>query len=180
MDILDIRRRQLDHWKPVLLRVLPAAFHPAVEDGTLTTVWPSEELRALAARLESAFDARSDALRDEYRAYFNAIMPSLPPNVARLHEKSLHDARIRSVSRPAAGTLVMELDCDGAMFYDTDVRLTFTGVRWVEGAFPPPGSNWMTDEVFLADGGFEFHMLFDFPASEFTLSAADVEVSFLR
>jgi hypothetical protein len=180
MDILDIRKRQLSHWTPVLLRVLPPDFHPAVEDGTLAAVYPSEEIRTRAARLQAAFDARTDALRAEYRDHFNAIRSSLPPNAVRLHEKSPHDARIRSVGQPSPDTLIMERDCNGALFHDTDVRLTFTGVRWVEGAFPPPGSNWMTDEVFLADGGFEFHMLFDFPVSEFTLSAADVEISFLR
>lgn len=180
MDILDIRKRQLAHWKPALLRLMPAAFHPAVEDGTLAAVWPSEELRALAARIEEDFDARTDALMAEYRNDVNSVKSRLPAGIVRLHENPLHDARIRSVERPSADRLVMELDSDGAMFYDADVRLTFTGVRRVEGEFPPPGSNWMTDEVFLADEGFEFHMLFDCPLAELTLSAADVEIVFLR
>jgi hypothetical protein len=38
----------------------------------------------------------------------------------------------------------------------------------------------MTDEVFLAEAGFELHILFDFPLTEFTLSAVDAALSFLE
>jgi hypothetical protein len=172
----------LERWKDAVLRLVPAAWHPLVEDGTLVTVYPSEELRQMLNRLQADFDARLKALREAYRHHLAAIKGSLPQGVIQLVEKTPHDARIRSIERPAPERLVMTLDCDGAMFYDEDIRLAFTGVRRVEGELPPPGSLWLTEEVFLAEDageGFELHILFDGPLAEFTLSAADVEVSFL-
>jgi len=168
---IDLEARKAD-----LLKYLPASFHPYIHDGTLNSTFPSEELRNMADQWNSAFEARSKALRDAYWSHYQAIQNALPRNVIRLAEKSLHDAKVASVERPSRETFIMTLDCSGSFYDPSLLRLIFKGVINVQPAAIHAGSWWLYEEVYLTENGFEFHILFDQPLQEFTISAADVDI----
>ena len=171
----QLRRDELEYRKKDLLRFLPEYFHSYIHNGTLNVTYPSEELRNMAKQWQSAYKKRMKTLGDEYRGYYKSIRDSLPDNVIQLCEKSLHDARVISVERPSEDIYIISLDCRGGFYYFTDIQLTFTGVKNVNPDLRV-GSDWLYDEVYLTDFGFELHVLFAGPLTEYTIAAEDVRI----
>lgn len=174
LNFEEISRNNLEHGKNDLLKFLPESFHPYIQDGTLNSQFPSEELKKMAEQWRSEYDRRVSTIGNEYRRYYMSIKDSLSENVVQLCEKSLHDARLRSVEMPSEDIFIMTLDCRGSYHYHTDVKITFIGVKNLQPPDLSVGSNWLYDEVYPTDVGFELHVLFDSPLIEFTISADNV------
>ncbi|MGF7029267.1 hypothetical protein J2T17_000172 [Paenibacillus mucilaginosus] len=172
----EIQLNRLQIAKKDLLRFLPAFFHPYIQDGTLNSQFPSEELKKMADQWRMEYDERTKAKGISYRNYYNSIKCSLPENVIQLFEKSLHDARVTSIEMPMKDTFIIKLDCRGGYHYGTDVTLTFAGVKKLQPHSLSVGSIWLYDEVYLTDTGFELHVLLDGPLMEFTISAENVTI----
>ncbi|WP_426454638.1 DUF4085 family protein [Paenibacillus sp. S-38] len=176
LNYKEICKNNLESKRADLLKYLPAPFHPYIEDGTLKSEFPSEELRKMADQWLLEYDEKSKERGTAYRNYYNSIKSSLPENVIELYEKSLHDARVTSTEKHLKDEFIMTLDCRGGYHYLTDIRLTFTGVQKIQLANVSLGSGWLYDEVHLTETGFELHVLLDGPLMEFTISAENVKI----
>ncbi|WP_055106373.1 DUF4085 family protein [Paenibacillus ihumii] len=179
LNFKEICKSNLENRKTDLLKYLPAHFHPYIEDGTLNSQFPSEELREMADQWVLEYDEKTEVRVESYRNNYNSIKKSLPENVINLVEKTLHDARVISFEMPSKGTLVMTLDCRGGYHYLTDIRLTFTGVQKMKPTTLREGSVWLYDEVYLTETGFELHVLLDGPLMEFTILATNVTIEII-
>lgn len=91
-------RRDLEHYKRDLLEFLPESFHPYIHDGTIRSQFPSPELREMTEQWKREYDEHNRSQYNEYRSHFLSIQDRLPKNVVQLYEKSLHDARVWSIS----------------------------------------------------------------------------------
>ncbi|MFC4775451.1 DUF4085 family protein [Paenibacillus sp. GCM10023252] len=176
LNFKEICKNNLEYSRADLLKYLPASFHSYIQDGTLKTVFPSEELRKMADQWLLEYDEREKAKGIAYRNYYNSIKSSLTQSVIQLYEKSLHDARVTSIEQLLKDTFIMTLDCRGGYHYLTDIRLTFTGVHNIQPTNLSIGSGWLYDEVYLTEKGFEYHVLLDSPVMEFTISAEKVNI----
>ncbi len=177
IDYLQMEKASVEGRKEMLLQHLPDFFHSYIHDGTLKTVFPSAELREMAKQWRQDYEERMRALALSYRSYYDSIRSQLPSGAVKLHEQSLHDARILSGRRTAADTLVLELDCRGAFHYMTNIRVTFSGVAHAE--LPNLEEQWwLYDELNAVDGGFELRVLLS-SLDSFAISAADVTIEIL-
>lgn len=176
LNFKEICKNSLEDNRTDLLKFLPAYFHPYIQNGTLKSEFPSEELRKMADQWLLEYDERVKEKGIAYRNYYNNIKSLLPENVIQLYEKSLHDAQITSIEQPLKDTFIMILDCRGGYHYLTDIRITFTGVQNIQPINLSVGSGWLYDEVYLTDTGFELHVLLDGPLMEFTISAENVNI----
>lgn len=173
-------RRDLERYKPDLLEFLPEPFHPYIHNGTIRSQFPSPELRAMAEQWKREYDERNRSQYNEARNHFLSIKDRLPKNVVQMYEKSLHDARVVSFESPRKDIFTMVLDCSGAFHYYTDIRLTFKGVDSLNVSEIFVGSSWSYDEIYLADVGFELHVLMASPLGEMTITAKDVDIEVLK
>ncbi|OCT13537.1 hypothetical protein A8709_18245 [Paenibacillus pectinilyticus] len=176
LNFKEICKQNLENKRADLLKYLPAFFHPYIQDGTLNSQFPSEELRKMAEQWRLEYDERTKSKGVTYRNYYDFIKRSLPENVIQLFEKSLHDARVTSIEMPLKDTFIMTLDCRGGYHYLTDVKLTFTGVGNLQPKNLSVGSSWLYDEVYLTETGFELSVLLEGPLMEFTISAENVKI----
>ena len=176
----EINRRDLSDKKEDLLKFLPASFHPYIYDGTLNSAFPTPELRAMTEEWEKDYEARMDALLDDYSRHYEFIKESLPAGANQLTEKSLHDCIIKSTERPTDDVLVLILDCSGGFHYHKDIKVTFTGVR--EAVIPDDMTNawWLYNEIYLNGEGFELHVLFENPMAEVKIVSHDVQIEELE
>ncbi|WP_379159527.1 DUF4085 family protein [Paenibacillus sp. sgz5001063] len=176
MDFEEIRRYDLEHRKNDLLKFLPESFHPYIQDGTINSQFPSIKLRTMAEQWRSEHDKRMSMIWNEYRRGYLSIKDSLPEKAVQLCEKSLHDAKVTSIEMPSADIFIMSLDCRGSYHYQTDIKVTFTGVKSLQPPDLSVGSYWLYDEVYSTDSGFELNVLFDSPLVEFTVIADNVMI----
>ncbi|GFN33015.1 DUF4085 family protein [Paenibacillus xylaniclasticus] len=175
----EMSRLTLERDKSKFLKYLPDAFHPYILDGTLTTQYPSEQLKLMAKQWVEKTRKQSRALGEKYHGHYMAIRESLPDNVVQLCKKTLHDARVLSTERRSQDTFSITLDCKGAFHYHTNVIITFTGVSHIQPADLKPNSSWLYDEVYLTNTGFELHVLFECPLMEFIIAADNVTIEVL-
>ncbi|WP_238649682.1 DUF4085 family protein [Paenibacillus piscarius] len=164
----------LDYYKSDLLKYLPEYFHASVLNGTLKSTYPASEFRERAEQWCREADERIQAKFTEYRQSYNAAKSMLPAQAVQLAERSLHDARVISCTVPADGVAELVLDCSGAMHYQCDVRLRFTGVSGLSVPERIEGKYWLYDEICAVEQGFELGVLMDSPPCEFSITAEDV------
>lgn len=172
-------REELEYRKQDLLKFLPESFHPYIHAGTLGCQFPTTELREMAERWRHECHESNEGMRKEYRSYYLSIKDSLPSGAVQIYEKSLHDARVRSLEMPTGDTFIMMLDCRGSFHYYTDVKLTFTGVKKLQCPDIHADSSWLYDEIYYTDAGFELQVLFESPLEELTIIADNVLIEVL-
>lgn len=175
-----INRRDLAEKQEDLLKFLPESFHPYIYDGRLNSAFPTPELRTMTEEWERDYEARMDALLDDYSRHYESIKEHLPAGANQLTEKSLHDCIIKSTERPSDDELVLILDCSGGFHYHKDIKVTFTGVS--EAVIPDDMENawWLYNEIYLNGEGFELHVLFDQPMAEVKIVSRDVQIEELE
>lgn len=166
----------LDYHKADLLKYLPEYFHASIHEGTLKAVYPAPEFRERAEQWCREADERIQAKFIEYRRGYEAIKNKLPAQAVQLAEGSLHDARVISCSEPEEGIVELVLDCSGAMHYQCDVLLRFTGVSGLSLPDRIAGKVWLYDEICAVEQGFELGVLMDSPLWEFNITAQDVSI----
>ncbi|MFD1030158.1 DUF4085 family protein [Metaplanococcus flavidus] len=179
-DPHQIHRRDLADKREDLLKFLPEAFHPYIYDGTINSAYPTLELREMTAKWEADYEARVDALLDDYSRHYEATKEFLPPGMLQLTEKSLHDCIVKSVERPSDDVLVLYLDCSGGFHYFKDIKVTFTGVKEVVIPENMTDAWWLYNEIYLNGDLFELHVLFDMPMAEVTIVSRDVQIEELE
>ena len=113
-------------------------------------------------------------LDKEYLSYFNSIKDSLPKNVVQLSEISMHDVNVESIETPSKETFIMNLDCEGGFNDFSKIKLTFTGVKEISMPENIEEGFWLYDEIYLTNSGFELHVLFDIPFTEFKIEAENI------
>lgn len=121
-----------------------------------------------------------EKLDEEYLLHYKTNKDKLPKIVVKLHEDSLHDAKVKSYYSPSIDTFIMTLDCRGGFHYFTDIKLTFTGVKELNLPKGFEGAFWLYDEVYSTKEGFEFNVLFDCPFSEVKINAENVLIEKLN
>ena len=180
IDPAEAQRRNLEDKKDNLLKFLPESFHPYIYDGTLNSKYPTPELREMADRWEADYEARFDALLDDYSRHYESIKESLPQGANQLTEKSLHDCVVKSIGRPSIDELVLLIDCSGGFHYFKDVEVKFTGVS--ETVIPDglQGARWLYNEIYLNGDHVELHVLFDAPITEVTIVCKDIQIEELE
>lgn len=169
-------RNALDYHKADLLKYLPEYFHASIHDGTLKSTYPAPEFRERAEQWCREADDRIQARFIEYRQNYEAAKSKLPAQAVQLAERSLHDARVISCIGPEEGMVELVLDCSGAMYYQSDVLLRFTGVSRLSVPERIEGKYWLYDEICSVEQGFELGVLMDSPACEFSITAKDVSI----
>lgn len=180
IDIDEVNQRNLEESRADLLKYLPEPFHPYIQDGTINEGFPPQKLRDMAKRWEEDHEMRMEALFDHYSRYYESIKEKLPAGAIQLVEQSLHDAVVLSVEKPTDDVLLITLDCSGGFHYFTDIRVTFTGVTEADIPQDFKDACWLYNEIYLAEAGFELHVLFDSPMVEATISAHDVKIEVLE
>ncbi len=176
----EIHRNDLEDMKEHLLKYLPESFHPYVYDGSINSKYPTSELRAMADRWEADYEARFDALLDDYSRHYESIKEALPPGAVQLTEKSLHDCVVKKVSRPSTDVLVLHLDCSGGFHYFKDIEVTFTGVKRVVIPEDMTDAWWLYNEIYQNGNLFELHVLFDAPMTEVTVICEDIKIEEMK
>ncbi|RNF38122.1 DUF4085 family protein [Planococcus salinus] len=179
IDYEEINRRNLEDIRADLLKFLPEPFYPYIQDGTISTGFPSLELREMAKQWEREHEARLEALGDEYSRHYDSIKNRLPAGAIQLMEQSLHDATVISVEKAQEEMLIIKLDCSGGFHYFTDIQLTFTGVTEADIPTEFAGAWWLYNEIYLTEHGFELHVLFDSPMVEAKIIAQDVTIKIM-
>lgn len=169
----------LDYHKADLLEYLPGYFHASIHDGTLKCTYPAPEFRERAEQWCREADERIQAKFIEYRQGYDAVKSMLPAQAVQLAGRSLHDARVISCTGPEEGVVELVLDCSGAMHYQCDVLLRFTGVSRLSVPDQIGGKVWLYDEIYAAEQGFELGVLMDSPLGEFSITAQDVSIELL-
>lgn len=169
----------LEYLKADLLKYLPEYFHPSIHNGTINSTYPEPEFKEQARQWRNEYEARMKVLDDEYYSGYLSIKDNLPVNAVHLVEKSLHDARVISYAVPAEEVVEIILDCSGAMHYQCDIRLTFTGVTGLELPESLTGMYWLYTEIYAVEQGFELRVLLDSPLSELRITAQDVSFEML-
>ncbi|QHJ69136.1 DUF4085 family protein [Planococcus halotolerans] len=180
IDPAEVHRRDLEDRKEDLLKFLPESFHPYIYDGTINSKYPTPELRNMADRWEADYEARFDALLDDYSRHYESIKEFLPPGAIQLTEKSLHDCVVKSVDRPSYDELVLLIDCSGGFHYFKDVEVKFTEVS--DALIPEDitGAWWLYNEIYLSGDRVELHVLFDTPITEVTIICKDIQIEELE
>lgn len=130
----------------------------------------------MAEQWRSEYDKRMSMIWNDYRGYYLSIKDLLPEKVVQLCEKSLHDAKVTSIEIPSTDIFIMNLDCRGGYHYQTDIKVTFTGVKCLQPLDLSAGSYWLYNEVYSTEAGFELNVLFDSPLVEFTVTADNVMI----
>lgn len=169
----------LDYYKAGLLKYLPEYFHASIHDGTLKSTYPAPEFRERAEQWCREADERIRAKFIEYRQDYNSAKSLLPAQAVQLAERSLHDARVISCTEPEEGVVELVLDCSGAMHYQCDIRLRFTGVYSFSVPDRIDGMYWLYDEIYAVEQGFELGVLMDSPLGEFSIIAQNVSIELL-
>lgn len=159
-----------------MLKFLPKSFHTYINDGTLNSVFPSEKLRKIINRWKDEYNQRMEDLDKEYLSNYKSSKDLLPLNVVKLNEISLHDSKVKSLENPTKDTFVINLDCEGGFNDFSEIKLTFKGVKEISMPESIKGGFWLYDEVYPAKPGFELHVLFDIPFTEFKIVAEDIVV----
>jgi hypothetical protein len=97
-----------------------------------------------------------------YLTQFQQIRSHLPPGMRSFAETTLHDGIVRHVTRPTASDLILEVDAsDNPWGPRGRFRLTFLGVREVEGLEQLVGQGWLYQEVHLhSTAPFEYRVMF--------------------
>jgi len=173
-DYQKICKQELAAHKSDLLKFLPEPFHPYIYDETLGSEYPTPELKRMAEQWRKEYLKRIDAVAGEYHKYYNSIKKTLPENAVRLHDNSLHDAGVLSFATPSRDTFEIILDCRGGFYYFTDIKLTFVGVKELSVPDQLSGTYWLYHEIYATKEGFELHVLFNHPLTEFTIVAENV------
>ncbi|MGI2329092.1 DUF4085 family protein [Planococcus sp. YIM B11945] len=180
IDYKEIGRRDLEEMRPDLFKFLPESFHPYIRNGTINAGFPPQELRDMAKQWEAECEARMEMLGDDYSRHYEVIKQELPAGAIQLMEQSLHGAKVLSVEQPSDDVLLVKLDCSGGFHYFTDIQLTFTGVRETDIPAGFEGAWWLYNEIYLEDGGFDLHVLFDSPMVEVKIIANDIKIEVLE
>jgi hypothetical protein len=180
LNFAESCREALEYRKQDLLRFLPESFHSYIYDGTLNSQFPSADLRAMAKQWRSEYEERVKRIGSEYRSHYQSIKHKLPPQIVKLCEKSLHDAKVLSFEKFNDDIFILLLDCSGGYHYLTNVKITFRGVKELSYQENLIGSYWLYDEVYAVEAGFELHVLLESPLSELTLTAEDVSIEILK
>ncbi|RLQ91288.1 DUF4085 family protein [Planomicrobium sp. Y74] len=180
IDPAEVHRRELEDKKENLLKFLPESFHPYIYDGTINSRYPTPELLEMAGKWEADYEARFDALLDDYSRHYESIKESLPPGAIQLTEKSLHDCVVKRVDRPSDDELVLLIDCSSGFHYFKDVEVKFTEVS--DSLIPEDitGAWWLYNEIYLSGDCVELHVLFDTPITEVTIICKDIQIEELE
>ncbi|NQX43765.1 DUF4085 family protein [Paenibacillus tritici] len=169
----------LEYMKADLLKYLPEYFHSSIYDGTINSTYPAPEFKEQALQWGRNYDERLQENFREYRQGFEAIKDLLPAPALQLVEKNLHDSRVISYVVPEDGVMEMTLDCSGAMHYQCDIRLRFTGVTGLMLPEQLEKKYWLYDEIYAVEQGFELRVLMDSPPSELRITAQDISIELL-
>lgn len=173
-------KRNLEYYKPDLLKFLPDNFHAYIHNATLVREFPSKELRNIVEQWRTEWKERNKLKMDQYRTYLERNKERLPSSIALLCESTLHDAKVLSWDQSGEDEFAMVLDCRGAFHYYADVKLTFSGVKSSNISEVRIGSYWLYEEVYLNQRGFELHVLFEYPLGEMTIVAEDIHIEVLN
>lgn len=176
----EIYGNDLEEKKKDLLKFLPESFHSYINSGTINSGTPTPELREMAGKWETDYEARVDMLLDDYSRHYESIKGSLLPGAVQLTEKSLHNCTVKKVERPSPDVLLLYLDCKSGFHYFKDIQVTFTGVTEVVMPHEFIGSWWLYNEICLKNDHFELHVLFDSPITEVTIVCKDVQITELE
>jgi len=171
---------EIEERKEDLLRFLPAAFHPYIHDYSIRAEYPIPELREMGKQWEEDYRRRMENLWKEYNEKYQATKHLLPINAVQIHEKSLHDAKVKEFEVPAKDTLILTLDCSGGFHYFSDIRLTFSGVTELRIPEKWKGAWWLYNEIYATDRGFELNVLFDCPLTEWKIVAENVQIETVK
>lgn len=180
IDPAEVQHRELEDKKEDLLKFLPETFHPYIYDGTINSKYPTPELRAMVDQWEADYEARFDALLDDYSRHYESIKEALPPGAIQLTEKSLHDCVVKNVGRPSEDEVVLLIDCSGGFHYFKDVEVKFTGASQVVIPDDIMGARWLYNEIYLNEDRVELHVLFDMPMTEVTIISRDIQIEELE
>lgn len=165
--------------KPYMLKYLSGPLQAAVEDGSIMkTRLPAPDLAALIDEWKRSWDEEWERRCKDYRAYYEAIKPSLPMPVRGLKERiRFHDAKLlRMTSSADRRVEIVIQEC----FKEKETRLTFLEVKSLCCDADPVRSLCLYEEVYLLETGlFELCLLLESPETglnEFSIVASGLDI----
>lgn len=152
--------------------------------------WPAkltyESMKFITRELYDSMQGGSDLSDEErnrrwhdafeaYRVELEKNKALLPESMQAFADVTLHDAVVKDVSQPSADTICLKIDATKNPWGPTGYfRLTFTGVKLLEGADEICGDEWLYEEVHPHDdAGFDYRVLLW--QSQFRVLADEVE-----
>ena len=129
-----------------------------------------EEEEAAWPRIEALWD---DA-RAEYQRTFAVVVPSLPVGARTFFETvNMHDAKVLSVTTEPHDTVTMVFDTSASWLPGERFKVSFYGVKHVEGLMGLEGDWWLYAEVHASDlAAFDLQVLCE--KNEFRIVADNV------
>jgi hypothetical protein len=169
----------VDNKISLLKKYLPphlASSYVEIEDIVLRRGYPNPELKKQIDDWVADAMTEYERLLDQSCDHYETIKDQLPSAVVNdLFEHTMHDCKVLSVETPSSDTFIMTLR-NGGFWNHEFIKLTFTGVEELLMPEQLLHNFWMHDEVYPTPTGFELHVLFSYPNSEFKVVAKDVAV----
>ena len=167
-SFLEMHNREVEE----LRQKLPAEILDQVADVRVLALGKAtRKVKKMIDKYCAEDDRNFEKAFENYSKYWDSISDKIPDNIKENYD--FHDCMILKIKN-IGDDIVFELDNGGGF---TDIkRIIYKKAEMIENNFAKD-CYWMYDEIYLADGGFEFHISIDGENGYdyITLKASDVE-----
>lgn len=167
-SFLEMHNREVEE----LRQKLPAEILDQVADVRVLALGKAtRKVKKMIDKYCAEDDRNFEKAFENYSKYWDSISDKIPDNIKENYD--FHDCMILKIKN-IGDDIVFELDNGGGF---TDIkRIIYKKAEMIESNFAKD-CYWMYDEIYLADGGFEFHISIDGENGYdyITLKASDVE-----
>lgn len=167
-SFLEMHNREVEE----LRQKLPAEILDQVADVRVLALGKAtRKVKKMIDKYCAEDDRNFEKAFENYSKYWDSISDKIPDNIKENYD--FHDCMILKIKN-IGDDIVFELD-NGGGFIDIK-RIIYKKAEMIENNFAKD-CYWMYDEIYLADGGFEFHISIDGENGYdyITLKASDVE-----
>lgn len=167
-SFLEMHNREVEE----LRQKLPAEILDQVADVRVLALGKAtRKVKKMIDKYCAEDDRNFEKAFENYSKYWDSISDKIPDNIKENYD--FHDCMILKIKN-IGDDIVFDLDNGGGF---TDIkRIIYKKAEMIESNFAKD-CYWMYDEIYLADGGFEFHISIDGENGYdyITLKASDVE-----
>lgn len=167
-SFLEMHNREVEE----LRQKLPAEILDQVADVRVLALGKAtRKVKKMIDKYCAEDDRNFEKAFENYSKYWDSISDKIPDNIKENYD--FHDCMILKIKN-IGDDIVFELDNGGGF---TDIkRIIYKKAEMIENNFAKD-CYWMYNEIYLADGGFEFHISIDGENGYdyITLKASDVE-----
>lgn len=177
-DIIARLKEELEEVKEELLLILPSRFHSYIEDGTLNQPSLPIEVREDYLQWMKEKEKEFEEALDAAHTQTEEAKIFLPIEVQEVLEDSLHDATLERIERED-NRLHLFINTDSGFTTKSHIHFTFHDIQAEEATESIQVGQWFIYyELKKVDDGFAFRVLFDCPATEWTITMKSLDAEY--